>query len=78
MKYGNSNQGSSVTFSSASIYIRDQQLRPLEETVLRTGCILTRGHPLQGPAGGLCEFVGVLRFRGLQSPPAFCQQGGIK
>ena len=78
MKYGNFNQGSSVAFSSASIYIRDQQLRTLEETVLRTGCILTRGHPFQGPVGGLCEFVGVLRFRGLQSPPAFGQQGGIK
>jgi hypothetical protein len=78
MKYGNFNQGSSVAFSSASVHVLEQQLRTLEETVLRTGCILTRGHPFQGPVGGLYEFVGVLRFRGLQSPPAFCQQGGIK
>jgi len=37
----------------------------LEVAVLRTGCIITRGHPLQGPAGGLCDFIGVSANRGL-------------
>lgn len=40
-------------------------LWPLAVTVLRTGLIFTKGHPFQGPGGGLCEFIGVFQFRGL-------------
>jgi hypothetical protein len=78
MTYGNFSQPSSVGFAPASVCFEEQQLRTLEETVLRTGCILTRGHPLQGSVKGLSEFIGVSRFRGLQSPPAFCRRGGLK
>jgi hypothetical protein len=73
MTYGNFSQSSSVAFAPASVCFEEQQLRTLEETVLRTGCILTRGHPLQGPVEGLCEFIDVSRFRGLQSPVIFAR-----
>ena len=55
------------------IHIRDRvmcrfanwQLWPLAVTVLRTGLIFTKGHPFQGPGGGLCNFIDVFEFRGL-------------
>lgn len=60
MTYGNFNQSSLVSFAQASVCFEEQQLRTLEETVLRTGCIFTKGHPFQAYG---CIHAGFTTFR---------------
>jgi hypothetical protein len=60
MTYRNFNESSSVAYAPTSVCFEEQQLRTLEETVLRTGCILTTGHPLQVNSG---KHAGLIRLR---------------
>jgi hypothetical protein len=62
------------------IHIRDRimcrfanwQLWPLAVTVLRTGLILTRGHPFQGSVEIPSEFIGFRAFRYPWRSLGFC------